>query len=262
MKITLFTGNHNRHNFLINLLSEICDELFVVQESTTIFTGVLQGEYTVSDNMKNYFKNVMSAQEKFFNKSKINGKNKNINILPLQMDDLNKCSLDYLSEFLSSDIFIAYGCSYIKGDLVDFLVKNKTINIHMGLSPYYLGADCNFWALYDNNPHLVGATIHMLTKGLDNGPILYHALSNIKSNPFEYTMSTVMSAFKSISERIKDETIFEIKPEVQIKEKKVRYSKKKEFNDEVIEKFFNKKIDLHSKNFDFKLYKNPFVLEK
>ncbi len=262
MKITLFTGNHNRHNFLVNLLSDLCDELFVIQESTTIFTGVLNGEYAVSNNMNKYFKNVISAQEKFFKKSKINGKNKNINILPLQMNDLNNCSLNYLEEFLSSDIYITYGCSYIKGDLVDFLIKNKAINIHMGLSPYYLGADCNFWALYDNNPHLVGATIHMLTKGLDSGPILYHALSNLKLNPFEYTMSTVMSAFKSICERIKDESIFEIKPEEQIKEKKIRYSTKKEFNDKVIDKFFNQKIDLQSKNFDFELYKNPFVLEK
>jgi len=39
----------------------------------------------------------------------------------------------------------------------------------MGISPYYRGNDCNFWALNDNNPHLVGSTIHLLSKGLDNG---------------------------------------------------------------------------------------------
>ena len=50
----------------------------------------------------------------------------------------------------------------------------------MGISPYYRGTDCNFWAMYDNNPHLVGSTIHLLTKGLDSGPILYHALSKLK----------------------------------------------------------------------------------
>ena len=65
----------------------------------------------------------------------------------------------------------------------------------MGVSPYYRGNDCNFWALYDDNPHLVGATIHMLTKGLDSGPMLYHAMSNIKSNPFEYPWS--IQLFKS-----------------------------------------------------------------
>ena len=66
---------------------------------------------------------------------------------------------------------------YIKGPLVNFLIKKKAINIHMGISPYYRGADCNFWAMYDGNSHLVGATIHMLSKGLDSGSILYHAMS-------------------------------------------------------------------------------------
>ena len=97
--------------------------------------------------------------------------------------DLNKCKINSLSDFLNSDIYVVFGSSYIKGDLIDFLVKKKTINIHAGISPYYRGTDCNFWALYDNNPHLVGTTIHLLSKGLDSGPILYHALSNIKINP-------------------------------------------------------------------------------
>ena len=95
----------------------------------------------------------------------------------------------------------------------------------MGVSPFYRGTDCNFWALYDNNPHLVGSTIHMLSKGLDNGSILYHAMSNIKNDPFEYTMSTVKSALHSVSERINNNTIFNIKPELQNKKIEIRYSK-------------------------------------
>ena len=100
------------------------------------------------------------------------------------MGDLNTCSLDNISDFLKSDIYIVFGSSYIKGDLINFLVNAKAINIHMGVSPYYRGTDCNFWALYDNNPHLVGATIHLLSKGLDSGPMLYHAMSNFKKNPY------------------------------------------------------------------------------
>ena len=132
----------------------------------------------------------------------------------------------------------------------------------MGISPYYRGTDCNFWALYDNNPHLVGATIHLLSKGLDNGPILYHALSNLKNNPFEYTMSTVKSAFHSISERINNGTILNISTSEQEKIQEIRYSKSKDFSEEVIKKFFSKKIDLNSKKFDENLLKQPFFLEK
>ena len=85
-----------------------------------------------------------------------------------------------MKDLLKSDLYIFFGSSYIKGPLVNFLIKKKAINIHMGISPYYRGADCNFWAMYDGNSHLVGATIHMLSKGLDSGAILYHAMSKKK----------------------------------------------------------------------------------
>ena len=261
MKITLFTANQNRHNYLVNLLSNNCDELFVVQENRTIFPGIVSGHYPASEIMKKYFKNVINAQSKIFGNSYINSKNKNIHLFPLQSGDLNKCSIDTLSDFLKSDVYVVFGSDYIKGDLVDFLVKNKALNIHMGVSPYYRGTDCNFWALYDDNVHLVGATIHKLSKKLDSGAMLYHALSQIKNNPFEYTMSTVKSAFHSLAERIKNESIFSIQPEIQNKDKEVRYSKKNEFNEDVVKLFLNKQINLNSDKFDKKLFKDPYILK-
>ena len=260
MKITLFTSNKNRHNYLINLLSEVSDELYVIQECDTIFPGIVPGHYQTSPIMKKYFENVSNAQSQLFGNSYINNKNKNIKILPMLSGDLNQCSINLLSDFLNSDVYVVFGASYIKGELIDFLVKQKTINIHAGLSPYYRGTDCNFWALYDDNPHLVGTTIHLLSKGLDNGPILYHAMSNLKSNPFEYTMSTIKSAFHSIAERIKDGSIFKIKPVVQDKSKEVRYSKKSEFNEEIVREYFEKKIYLNQNKFDNSLLKEPFFL--
>ena len=136
----------------------------------------------------------------------------NLKLLSIKEGDINKCSLSYLKDFLKSDIYIVTGSSFIKGELADFLIEKKALSIHMGLAPYYRGTDCNFWALFDNNPHLVGATIYNLSLGLDTGKILYHALSNIKDDPFIYTMSCVKSAFDSIVQRIKDKTIFNIKP--------------------------------------------------
>ena len=100
----------------------------------------------------------------------------------------------------------------------------------------------------------------MLSKGLDSGPMLYHAMSNIKTNPYEYTMSTVKSAFHSIAERIKDKSIFEIEPVVQDKSKEIRYSRKVEFDEKVVNEYLTKKIDLNSKRFDNSLLKEPFFL--
>ena len=193
-------------------------------------------------------------------KSEINLSFKNIKILKISRGELNSLTLDFLSEYLQSDCYLVFGSSYIKGELANFLVSKKTINIHAGLSPYYRGTDCNFWALYDNNPHLVGATIHLLSKGLDNGPILYHAMPNLKSNNFEYTMSAVKSAVHSVAEKIKDQSIFKINATEQDRSKEIRYSKKNEFNDKILRSFMSKKIDLKSNSFDVSLLKNPYFL--
>ena len=261
MKITLFTSNKNRHNYFINLLSEISSELFVVQECQTIFPGVIPGDYPVSPTMNKYFQNVNDVQLKLFGNSYVNNFNKNIKILPMIYGDLNQCTIKFLSDFLESDIYIIFGSSYIKSELLNFLVEQKAINIHAGVSPYYRGADCNFWALYDNNPHLVGSTIHFLSKGIDSGPILYHAMSNLKENPYEYSMSTIKSAFHSITKKIQDNSIFNIEPINQKKNKEIRYSRKKEFNEEVVKKYFEKKINLDINKSERSLLKEPFFFE-
>ena len=247
MNITLITSDQIRHNYLVNLLSNIATKLNVIQEKKTFFSN----QNKISNLIKNYFLKVDDAQKKVFGNAAIDKKNK----------ELEKCSLNSLSDFLNSDIFIVFGSSFIKKDLVNFLIDHKALNIHLGISPYYRGTDCNFWALFDNNPHLVGATIHLLSKGLDSGQILYHALSEIKEDPFIYTMSAVKSAFESIAQKIENKTIFEHTPEIQDKSKEIKYSKKNEFNDEVIKKFFLNKIDLNSKIFKLDLYKNPYFLK-
>ena len=259
MKITLFTANQARHNYLINLLSSVATEINVVQESRTIFPGIVPGHYPATDTIKEYFSKVINAQKELFGNSYISVTNKNLNLLPLESGDLTRCSIEYLSDFLKSDVYLVFGSSYIKGELVNFLINHKALNIHMGVSPYYRGTDCNFWALVDDNPHLVGATIHMLSKGLDSGPILYHALSEIKDDPFVYTMSTVKSAFHSLAERIKNESIFKYSPEIQNNSKEVRYSKKDQFNEEIVKLFLLKKLDLNSKKLDMNLYKDPYI---
>ncbi len=74
MKITLFTSNKSRHNYFINLLSSISKELFVVQESGSIFPGIIPGQYSVSNKTREYFKMVNQAQLKIFGNQYINNK--------------------------------------------------------------------------------------------------------------------------------------------------------------------------------------------
>jgi methionyl-tRNA formyltransferase len=260
MKITIFTSNQPRHQYLVNLLLTISSELFVVQECRSIFPGLVPGFYNATEAMQEYFKEVKIAEKKFFKNNCIDIENKKIKFLPISNGDLNHLNIKELNAFLQSDVYIVFGSSFIKGELANFLVDNKAINIHMGVSPYYKGADCNFWALYDNNPHYVGATIHLLSKGLDSGPILYHALSNRKENAFEYSMSTVLSAFQSLKEKLEDKSIFKIKPQNQEHTKQIRYSKKQDFNDEVVLDFLKNKRKIKDFQFIKNNYKDFYLL--
>ena len=49
-------------------------------------------------------------------------------------------------------------------------------------------------------------------------------------------------------------------PVTQDKIKEIRYSKKNEFNEEIVKEFFKKKINLNNKKFDNSLLKEPFFL--
>lgn len=256
MKITIFTSNSNRHVNLINLLSNFCEKLYVIQE--------IRGNNNTNDKtntIREYFNNVFLAQEKFFPESKIL-KIKKIKLLSIKYGDLNNLKLTDINEYLDSNLFIIFGTSFIKGNLVKFLKKNKAINIHAGISPYYRGTDCNFWALYDNNPHLVGSTVHLLSDGLDDGPILYHAMPEIRINPFEYTMSAIKSAFISLSQKIENGTIFKHESYEQKIADEIRFTKKKDFDAIILDKYSKKKIDLKNVKFDKTLLINPFFPNK
>ena len=48
MKITIFTSNSTRHNYLCSFLSKYATELFIIQEVDTRFIGLKEGEYPKS----------------------------------------------------------------------------------------------------------------------------------------------------------------------------------------------------------------------
>lgn len=73
-------------------------------------------------------------------------------------------------------------------------------------------------------------------------------------------MSTIKSAFHSIAERIKDNSIFKINPVIQDKIKEIIYLKKNKFNEEIVKEYFKKEINLNNKKFDNSLLKEPFFL--
>lgn len=238
MRITVFTSNNPRHLYLINQMAEIADEVFAIQECTTVFPGQVKDFFDNSPVMQEYFSYVNQSEINIF--GNICFLKKNVRQLALKSDDLNKVSMDILRPALQSDVYVVFGSSYIKGDLIEFLVAHKAINIHMGISPYFRGSSTNFWAPYKGHIDMVGATIHMLSKGLDSGDILYHAFPKPqKIKPFDLGMMSVKVAIDSVAERIRTGQIFQIIPEAQDKSKELLYTRNSDFTDEVAKIYLN-----------------------
>lgn len=259
MKITVFTSNQPRHLALVRKFSAISTQTYAVLECNTVFPGLVSDFFNKSDVMREYFENVMRAEKALY--GNVQFLPPNTRTLPIKSGDLNRLSYDTLKDALSSDVYIVFGASYIRDWLVDFLVKHKAINIHMGISPYYRGSSCNFWALYDDKPEYVGSTIHLLSKGLDSGDMLYHALPTLNDeDPFLFTMKAVEAAQLSLVERIGDGTLFGIASVPQDKALEIRYTRNTDFTDDVASNFLARGLNNQKLRDSYAASKSPSLL--
>ena len=238
-KITIFTGNQLRHIGLINRLARLGGEIHAIMESTTLFPGEVEDFYAASKPMSEYMNKVKMAEQSYF--SGMRFVEPNVKILVCKSGDLNKLGKEDLGGALNSDLYLVFGSSYIKGWLCNFLEENRAYNLHMGLSPYYRGSACNFWAVFDGNPNFVGATWHFLTKGLDSGPIVFHSVpTHVDENAFEFTMKAVLTAQEDFIKYLNKNLVLDTPGCQQEKGLQIRNSRYSDFTDSVATDFLNR----------------------
>lgn len=263
MKITLFTSNEARHIALAETLADIADELFVCTEVRTYFTGEVDDFYRKSSTMVEYFSHVTRVQEEVFGMPR--PLPKKAQVMAMRLGDLSKVPLQWMKPFLQSDLYVVFGASYIKEPLISFLVQKRAINIHMGVSPYYRGASCNFWAAYDKRADIIGATIHRLTAGLDSGPMLLHALPRPqKTDPFLVGMLSVKAAHEALAAHIRAGDLLDLPTVPQDKSKEIRAARYTDFTDAIAEEYLAHlptpdEVERQMLQRDLSLLQNPFV---
>jgi hypothetical protein len=264
VKITVFTSNQPRHISLIEDLSRIAQQVYAIQECNTVFPGKVEDFFRKSEVMQKYFHRVVAAERAIFGKPRfVRG---TVSQLVIKSGDLNLLDLEELSPALSSDVYVVFGASFIKGPLCEFLVERQTLNIHMGVSPYYRGSSTNFWPLYDKRPEYVGATIHLLTKGLDSGPVLFHAFPKAEAvDPFLLGMRAAKAAHLGLVERIRSGEIRNLEPVLQDKNLELRYTRNADFTDSVASEYLNRlprpeEIQMALERRNMTKFANPLVI--
>lgn len=236
MKITLFTCSEARHIALAHTLAEIADELKVCTEVRTFFSGEVEDFFHKSPVMAEYCSHMNRAQEQVFGHPRPFPRS--AQVMAMKVGDLSRVPLSWMDPLLHSDLYIVFGATFINGPLIAFLTEHRAVNIHMGVSPYYRGAACNFWAAHQGRADLIGATIHELSTGLDSGRMLLHALPKPqKADPFWVGMQAVKVAHEALAAHIRAGDLLTLPGIEQDKKKEIHYSRHSEFTDAVAEEY-------------------------
>tara|TARA_Y100001958_G_C21151557_1_gene487612 strand:+ start:151 stop:951 length:801 start_codon:yes stop_codon:yes gene_type:complete len=234
INIIILTTDQIRHKFFINYL-------FKQKEFNIIACFVeknLHDHYhkKISKLQKKHFNIRLKKEKKFFSKySKIKLKNFFF-IQPKQISKSRKFS-NYL-RMKNYDYVVSFGCSIIGDDLLK-INRQKFINIHLGLSPYYLGSGTNFWPFVNNELQFLGATIMRTEKKIDKGKILHQIRPDIKKD------NDIHDVGNQIIYKIVKDLKFVLKNQFKLKNKIFRFTKyktktykRKHFDDQSLEKAY------------------------
>lgn len=226
-KIITISGSEIRHKFLsaylnndknIKVILSVEEEVKKLQEDKILIKNKLFKKHVKSRHLveNRYFKKYIKRDKKY-----------NIVKVAKGYCDSNQ-TIKYLKS-LKPDFIITFGCSIINKKFINSF-KNKIINIHLGLSPYYRGSGTNFFPFLYNELQFLGSTIMIMDKGIDTGKIITQIRPNLEEKDNIHTagnkiiFETIKTLKKILVSRKK------IKP-TRIKTKyKTRVFKNKDFN--------------------------------
>ena len=157
---------------------------------------------------------------------------------------------------LKPNLLVVYGSSILKGEILN-LYKNKILNLHLGISPYYKGSGTNYFPLVNNEPQYVGATFMFLDKSIDGGKVIHQQQANIYLNDNIHQIGNrlILDMYEVYKKIILNFNKIELKNN--LKKKKFKIYKRKDFNlrsleklnsnfnNKMIEKYINQKKNIY-----------------
>lgn len=255
-KVIIITGNHLRHDFIRKAIA-LFDDITVLRSYCETKAEILpQAEDTA---LSKYHLDMRLLSEKDFFQAFVTLAPDHSNPVFIESGEINQPHIIQEIISLKPDVLIAYGCSLVKGELLE-LFKGRFFNVHLGLSPYYRGTATNFWPLVNGEPEFVGATFMHIDQGIDTGEIVHQIRADIypEDSPHQIgnrLITQIPAVYRKIifgHETIKQQAQMPLIGEG-------RYYRRKDFSEEatrilyenfkdgMIERYLNEKTDRHQK---------------
>jgi methionyl-tRNA formyltransferase len=234
MKIVIFTSNSFRHKFLANSLSKFVDDALIVIECRE--NDELNYSYGDNELIMSHFKRRYQTEKEEF------GENDEFlsKCIPILHKEVNSEFIFQKIQKYDPDVMIIFGSSIIKEPLLSLGKKNKFLNLHLGLSPYYKGNATNFWPFVNNELECLGSTILHVDAGIDTGDIITHVKPKIEIGDNVHTIGCKIiresvSKIKEILNLIKNGD--EINRVKQWKVNDEKIYRLKDFDEDILKKY-------------------------
>ncbi len=171
IKIVILTSKSLRHKYIANRLAEVFDvELIVTENKSPKIEDTSNLNNDDELFIKNHFLLRAKSEDKYFGGYKNFPLTSKIEKVP--HGEINSEAVFTKIKSINPDRIILFGTSIIKKPLISYF-NDKIINLHLGLSPYYKGSATNIFPIYFKDIAGIGATIHIATQKVDEGPILH-----------------------------------------------------------------------------------------
>lgn len=166
--IIIMTGNSLRHRYFANKLSAHFNVVWIVSEKKKpLFKSGKEPE----DKIVADYEEVRLQREADYFKEYLKFNAGAHNILAIPWGESNSHKVYNRIIKFKPRYIVLFGSSIIRPPLLSSF-KDRVVNMHLGLSPYYRGVATNFWPLVYNEPECVGVTVHLATLKVDGGAIL------------------------------------------------------------------------------------------
>lgn len=234
MKIVILTGNQLRHTYFRKrlALNPNIEVLATYCESNNKLAQVVKDNNPLAEEHLR----VRSQSEEDFFAEFIAFTADNSNPRQIESGQINTQSIINEIIKLSPDLIISYGCSIIKGELLS-VFHGRFVNLHLGLSPYYMGSGTNYWPFVNNEPEYCGVTFMHIDEGVDTGAIIHQIQPDYGStdHPVVIGNRLIIKMTRVCAELIKHFNKLKSKPQLKLDG---RVYKNKDFSDDSVKAYY------------------------
>ena len=178
--IIILTGDEIRHKYFKAVISDNRD-INVIQSFCEGTENSLENRIynnPKSSKIEKYHINLRVNYENDFFQDRLKKCVDRSNSIYIKKNYINNNEIVKKIIKLDPDLIVCYGSSIIKSDLINRF-KNRFLNVHLGLSPYYRGSGTNIWPIINNELFMIGATYMYIDSGIDTGKIIHQFRAEI-----------------------------------------------------------------------------------